>query len=307
MSQSESAPSPPADARHGVTFAFAAYLLWGLMPLYLKLIMDVPALQIVAHRLVWSLVLIVIIVLAMGRLRGIRLALQARGTFALLALSATLIANNWLIYTWAVLNGHVLEASLGYFINPLVNVALGVLFLKEKLRPVQGMAVGLAGCGVLLMLVAQGGTVWLSIALAVSFGLYGLVRKIVAIDALGGLAVETSLLGPIALAWLCWSAVAGDGVFGQDRSTDLLLMAGGIITAAPLLLFAAAARRMRYATLGLVQYLTPTLVFFQGVFLFGQKLTTLHMITFGLIWIGLAIYAIDSLRAGRATPVTVPE
>lgn len=308
MSQPEPAGSPqPDEARNGVILAFGAYLLWGLMPLYLKQIMGVPSLQIVAHRLVWSLALIVIIVLALGRLRGIRTALRARGTFALLALSATLIANNWLLYTWAVLNGHVLEASLGYFINPLVNVALGMLFLKEKLRRVQGVAVALAACGVLVMLVAQGGAVWLSLGLALSFGLYGLVRKVVAIDALGGLAVETALLGPVALAWLWWSAATGVGVFGTDRTTDLLLMAGGIFTAVPLLLFAAAARRLKYTTIGLIQYVAPTLVFLQGVLLFGEKLTTVHCITFGLIWAGLVVYAIDSLRAGRATPVTVPE
>ena len=308
MSQPQPAGSPPPDeARNGVILAFGAYLLWGLLPLYLKQIMDVPALQIVAHRMVWSLVLIVIVVLALGRLRGIRTALRTRGTFALLALSAILIANNWLLYTWAILNGHVLEASLGYFINPLVNVALGMVFLKEKLRRVQGVAVALAVCGVLVMLVAQGGAVWLSLALALSFGLYGLVRKVVAIDALGGLAVETALLGPVALAWLWWSAATGVGAFGIDRTTDLLLMAGGIFTAVPLLLFAAAARRLKYTTIGLIQYLTPTLVFIQGVLLFGEKLTTVHFVTFGLIWAGLVVYAIDSLRAGRATPVTLPE
>lgn len=308
MSQPEPAGSPPPDeARNGVILAFAAYLLWGLLPLYLKQIMDVPALQIVAHRMVWSLVLIAIVVLVLGRLRGIRVALRKRGTFALLALSATLIANNWLIYTWAVLHGHVLEASLGYFINPLVNVALGMLFFKEKLRRVQGVAVALAGCGVAVMVVAQGGAVWLSVALAVSFGLYGLVRKVVEIDALGGLAVETALLGPLALAWLWWSAEMGQGAFGVDRTTDILLIASGIVTAAPLLLFAAAARRLRYTTLGLIQYLTPTLVFIQGIFLFGEKMTTVHFVTFGLIWVGLVVYAIDSLRAGRATPVTLPE
>ncbi|AGH48528.1 putative Permease of the drug/metabolite transporter (DMT) superfamily [Sphingomonas sp. MM-1] len=305
---SRQSPSASQDeARSGVFLALSAYLIWGLLPLYLKQIMHVPPVQIVAHRTVWSFVLVAVIVLAFGRLKGIRAALRTRGTFGLLMVSATLIALNWLFYTWAILHEHVLEASLGYFINPLVNVALGMIFLKERLRPVQWLAVGLAGAGVIVMAVAQGGAVWISLALALTFGLYGLVRKVVAIDALGGLAVETTLLAPVALGWLMWCAHTGEGVFGVDRDTDLLLIAGGLLTTTPLLLFAAAARRMRYTAMGLIQYLTPTLVFFQGILLFGEPLTTVHIITFGLIWAGLAVYVADMLRAHRAMPVTLPE
>ncbi|WP_380875394.1 chloramphenicol resistance permease RarD [Sphingomonas sp. DBB INV C78] len=301
------AASPHDEARRGVVLAFAAYLMWGLLPAYLKQLVHVPALQIVSHRLVWSLLLLVVLVTVLGRWKSIGMALRSRGTFAMLMLSATFICLNWLIYTWAVLNSHVLEASLGYFINPLVNVALGMIFLKEKLRRVQGVAVALAASGVLVMAVAQGGAVWISLSLALSFGLYGLVRKVIAIDALGGLTVETALLAPLALVFLVWTSMQGDNRFGIDRATDLFLIGGGVVTALPLLLFAAAARKLRYATIGLIQYLAPTLVFFQGVLLFGEHLTTVHMITFGLIWTGLVIYAADSIRAGRAAPVTPPE
>ncbi|SNS12245.1 chloramphenicol-sensitive protein RarD [Sphingomonas laterariae] len=308
MSQPSTPPASPADdARRGVILAFAAYLMWGLLPLYLKQMMHVPALQIVAHRLVWSLLLLIVVVTLLGRWKGIGAALRTRGTFGMLMLSATFICFNWLIYTWAVLNGHVLEASLGYFINPLVNVALGMIFLKEQLRRVQGVAVALAALGVAVMAFAQGGAVWISLTLALSFGLYGLVRKVISIDALGGLTVETALLAPLAIAFLGWTTLQGDNRFGIDRATDLFLIGGGVVTALPLLLFAAAARKLRYATIGLIQYLAPTLVFFQGVLLFGEALTTVHIITFGLIWTGLLIYAADSLRAGRATPVSPPE
>lgn len=304
---SQAAAIPPDETRKGVGYAFAAYLLWGLLPVYLKQIGHVPPLQIVAHRMVWSMGLLVIAVLALRRLPAILAALRAGRTFPALMLSTTLISANWLIYTWAVLNGHVLEASLGYFINPLVNVALGMLFLKERLRPVQGLAVALATAGVGLMAVSQGGEAWIALALASSFGCYGLVRKVVAIDPLGGLAVETVLLGPVALAWLWWIGVQGQGAFGADRATDWLLAASGILTAAPLLLFAAGARRLRYATIGLIQYLTPTLIFLQGLLLFGETLNPLYATTFVLIWIGLALYVVDSLRAGRPLRVSPPE
>lgn len=307
MPHASASAIPPDETRKGVGYAFAAYLLWGLLPAYLKLIGHVPALQIVAHRMVWSMGLLVIVVLALRRLPAIAAALRVGRTFPMLMLSATLVSSNWLIYTWAVLNGHVLEASLGYFINPLVNVALGMFFLKEKLRPMQSAAVALATVGVGLLAVAQGGAVWIALSLALTFGFYGLVRKVVAIDALGGLAVETLLLGPIALAWLWWVSAQGQSAFGADRATDGLLMASGILTAAPLLLFAAGARRLRYATIGLIQYLAPTLVFVQGIWLFGEKLTPVHAITFALIWIGLVIYAVDSVRGGRTIPVTPPE
>lgn len=305
---SQPAPSArPDESTRGALLAFLAYLIWGLLPFYLKQLHAVPALQIVAHRMVWSLVLLAVLVLVLRRAPAILSALGTRLTFPLLILSATLISCNWLIYTWAVLNGHVLEASLGYFINPLLNVALGMVFLREKLRMWQGIAVALAACGVIVMAAAQGGAVWIPLGLALTFAFYGLVRKMVAIDALGGLAVETALFGPVALAWLWWVDRQGQAAFGIDMRTDALLVVSGVVTAAPLLLFAAGARRLRYATIGLLQYVAPTLVFLQGVLLFGEKMTWVHVITFGCIWTGLALYVFDSLRAGRQTPVQPPE
>ena len=240
-----------------------------------------------------------LVVVARRRLGALRAAARGR-TLLLLCASATLIAINWLVYIWATQHAHVLEASLGYFINPLLNVLLGVVVLRERVSRRQGLAVGVAALGVVVMAVAGGGALWISLVLAVSFGLYGLVRKVAAIDALGGLTVETLLLALPAMAVLVQAQMVGTQAFGGDTHTDLLLVAAGAITTAPLLLFAAAAKRMRYATLGLLQYIAPTLQFAQAVLLFGEPLRPVHIVTFGLIWTGCALYAADSLKQARA-------
>jgi chloramphenicol-sensitive protein RarD len=290
----------------GVALGIGAYALWGLLPLYLKLLKGVPAIQILAHRIVWSMLLLVVIVLLLKRVGQIRAAARGR-TLLLLTGSAFLIAVNWLVYIWAVENGHLLEASLGYFINPLVNVGLGVAVLGEKVRRVQWIAILLAAAGVLVTAVSGGGgALWISLTLAVSFGSYGLLRKIVAIDALGGLLVETLILGPFALAVLFVAAGNGNAAFGHDRMLDLLLVLAGAVTAAPLLMFAAAARRMEYGALGLLQYLSPTLQFAQAVLLFGEPLHRVHLLCFGLIWTGLVIYAVDSVRTARRLQPVAP-
>lgn len=290
--------------RDGLLLAVGAYLMWGLLPLYLKLLVGVPAMEVLAHRIVWSLLLLAIVVVALRRTAPIRAAARGK-TLALLGLSATLIAVNWTVYIWAILSGHMLEGSLGYFINPLVNVALGIALLGERIRPVQVAAVCIALAGVVILSAASllsGGESawWVPITLAVSFGLYGLVRKVVAIDSLGGLAVETLLLGPLALGWLLYVAGTGSGAFGRETRMDLLLMFAGLATALPLLLFAAAARRLRYATMGLLQYIAPTLVFLEAVLLYGEPLRPVQLVTFGLIWTGCALYAFDSLREARS-------
>lgn len=281
-----------------------------MLPLYFKLIDAVPALEILAHRVVWSLLLLAALVTLLGRWRSIAAALADRRTIALLAASAMLIATNWLIYIWAVQNDHVLEASLGYFINPLVNVALGVAVLGERLRRTQAIAVGIAAVGVAAMALSGGGLILISLGLALSFGLYGLARKVAPVDPLGGLLIETGLLGPLALGWLAWTAAQGTLMFGAQAGgagLDALLLLSCVITAAPLLLFAAAAKRMDYATLGLFQYIAPTLQFLQAVLLFGEPMRPIHFLTFGCIWGGLALYAWDSLRGGRSMPVAPPE
>jgi chloramphenicol-sensitive protein RarD len=287
-----------APLRTGLVLGVAAYVSWGLLPLYLKLLHTVPSLQVLSHRVVWSLLLLAVIVVALRRVRAIWAAARGR-TLGLLCASAALIAVNWLVYIWAVQHAHVLEASLGYFINPLVNVALGVVVLGERVSRVQWVAVTIAAAGVVVLATNGGGQLWISIALALSFGFYGLVRKVAAIDALGGLTVETLLLGPVALGVIWWAGAHGQGAWGHDARLDTLLVLAGAVTAAPLLMFAAAARRLRYATMGLLQYLAPTLQFLQAVLLFGEPLSPVHFVTFALIWTGCALYAFDSVRAAR--------
>jgi chloramphenicol-sensitive protein RarD len=285
--------------RASLLLGIAAYSLWGVLPLYLHLLQAVPALQVLSHRVVWSLLLLAVIVVALRRVRSIAAAARGRTLLFLLG-SATLIAINWLVYIWSVQNNHVLDASLGYFINPLVNVALGVMVLGERLRRWQGIAIGLAAIGVLLLTLHGGGALWIPLALALSFGGYGLLRKVAAIDALGGLTVETLLLGAPALAVLLWANHTGTAAFGSSTRIDLLLIAAGAVTATPLLLFAAAAKRLPYTTMGLLQYIAPTLQFLEAVLLFGERVKPVHVATFALIWSGCALYAWDSLRAYRA-------
>ncbi len=290
------------SARHhpdpqGLLLAVGAYVIWGVLPVYFHLLAEVPSLQLLAHRVVWSVLLLVPLVALLGRAGAIRQAARGR-TLLLLAASATLIALNWLVYIWAVQHGHVLEASLGYFINPLVNVALGVLLLGERLRRFQALAIVIAASGVLVMTVEGGGSIVISIALAVTFGVYGLLRKIAAIDSLGGLTVETLLLAPLAAGWLGYSAAQGESGFGHSTGHDLMLLAAGVVTATPLLMFAAAARRLPLSMMGLLQYIAPTLQFLLAL-AFGEPLRTVHLIAFPLIWGGCALYAWDSIRATR--------
>nr|WP_157175812.1 EamA family transporter RarD [Sphingomonas prati] len=299
-------------ARIGALCGIGAYVSWGLLPLFLKLLVGVPPVQILAHRVLWSVLLLVVIVTVVRGWGAVRTACRSRRTLLLLCASAVLIAVNWLVYIWAVVNGHVLEASLGYFINPLVNVAIGVAVLGERLRPVQMVAVAIAAVGVAVLALSGTGALWISIMLALSFGTYGLVRKVVAVDALAGLTLETALLAPIAAGVLAWAALGGDApfgapAFGQSGRIDMLLMTAGVVTALPLLMFAAAARRMKYATLGLFQYIAPSLQFAEAVWLFGEPLRTVHLVTFGLIWAGCALYAVDTLRAAGAVPATAAE
>jgi len=216
-----------------------------------------------------------------------------------MAVSATLIAINWLVYIWSVNHDHVVAASLGYFLNPLVNVALGMIFLQERLTRAQTVAVALAGIGVAIMAFSAPAALWISLTLAFSFGFYGLVRKIAPVGSLEGLATETLLLTPAMVAWLIWLWASGGSGFGRDHGIDALLVASGVATSVPLLLFASAARRLSYGTLGLLQYLAPSIQFALGVFLFGEPLTTPMLICFALIWTGLAIFTVSALATHR--------
>lgn len=287
-------------ARRGLAYGLGAYLIWGFLPLYFRLMHGVSAFEIVAQRVIWSLLLIAVLVIAVGRTATVRAALANPKAMRLLLGSATLIAINWLVYVWAVNNGHVLAASLGYFLNPLVNVLFGVALLGERLRPAQVGAVVLAGAGVLVLAIGAATGLWISLTLALSFGSYGLLRKIAPVDALEGLAIETALLAPVGLAYLWWATAHGGIAFGADAWTSAILVFGGVVTAAPLLLFAAAARRLRYATLGLLQYLAPTIQFILAVTVFGEPIGPAHLVCFAYIWAGLAIYAVDGWRARPA-------
>ncbi|SFR86296.1 EamA family transporter RarD [Sphingomonas jatrophae] len=286
----------PSEARLGVAQGASAYVVWGLLPLFLHLLAGVPALEILAHRVVWSLLLLLIVVTVARAWGPIARALSVGRTLALLVASASLIGINWLVYIWAVNNHYTLEASLGYFIIPLVNVALGVTLLGERLRRIQAIAVALAAIGVAGAVAAGGGSIWISLALALTFGTYGLVRKVVAIDALGGLLVETALLAPPSLILL---VLRGGGAFGQDGVQDMLLISAGAITATPLLLFAAAARKLRLSTMGLLQFIAPTLQFACATLVFHEPLRPSLLAAFVGIWAGCLLYAADSLRAAR--------
>ncbi|GLV27752.1 membrane protein [Sphingobium sp. TomTYG75] len=277
----------------------AAYGLWGLLPIFFKLLHSVTPVEVVAQRVIWSLVLIVGVLAARRNLGALGAALRDRRIVLPLTASALFIGFNWLVYVWSVNNGHVIAASLGYFLNPLVNVALGVLVLKERLRRGQAIAITIAAVGVAIMAAAAFTTLWISVGLAVSFALYGLVRKLTPVAPMVGLGAETLLLAPLALAYLLWLWGHGGISLGQDSYTSSLLIFSGALTTVPLILFAMAAQRLPLTTLGLIQYLAPTLQFLCGVLLYGEKLTQGQMISFALIWLGLILFATDSLAAAR--------
>ena len=283
--------------RSGLLLGLSAYLLWGVLPLYFKALAQVRPTEIVAHRIVWSLIFLAALVTASRRWPTIRAALGTSRVMMILMVTALLIGVNWLVFIHAVVNGHVLEGSLGYYLNPLVNVLLGVVLLKERLSPAQIFATLLAGAGVAVLAAGAGSGLWISLTLAATFALYGYVRKVAPVDALEGLSIETAMLAPIALGWLIWVGQAGTGGFGQFGLTvDLMLALGGAITAIPLLLFTAAARRLPYSTLGFLQYIAPSLQFLLAVLVFGEPLTTPHVICFGAIWTALVIFTLDGWR-----------
>lgn len=289
-----------SNRRAGLVFGLVAYLIWGVLPLYFKLLAIVPPIEIVANRIIWSLILLAILVALWRRWGSIRAAFASPRVVLILMLTAALIAANWLIYVWAVVNGHVLETSLGYYLNPLFNVLLGVVLLKERLSRAQTGAVLLAASGVAVLAWGAAAGLWISLSLAFSFGLYGFVRKIAPVDALEGLWVETALLAPPSLLYLLWSHQGVSGLAAYGPTTTFLLLLGGAVTAVPLLLFNAAAKRLPYSTLGFLQYIAPSLQFALAVTVFGEPLTPAHALCFGAIWTALAIFAVEGVRLGRA-------
>lgn len=283
--------------------ALGAYGLWGLLPIFFRLLHHVDPVEIVTQRILWSLLLILTLLALRNGIGPMIAVLRDRRLLLALAGSAVMIAINWLVYVWAVNDGHVVAASLGYFLNPLVNVALGVLVLKERLRRGQMLAIGCAAVGVVILAASALTTLWISLSLAFSFAFYGLIRKMTPVAPMTGLGVETLLLAPLAVAYLLWEASRGPIGFGQDMSTTALLIIAGAVTTVPLVLFATAARSLPMATLGVLQYLAPTLQFICGVVLFGETLSLGQMLSFGLIWVGLILFATDSVKAARRNRV----
>jgi len=295
------------DRARGLAYGLGAYGIWGLIPTYFKAVASAPPLELLAHRVVWALGMLLVVGVRQGRLGELRGALRPGRTLVLLMGTTALIAVNWLIYIWAVVNRHVVEASLGYFITPLVNVLLGVVVLKERLeRPVVG-ALLLAGGGVLWLALLSSRPPWVSLGLAASFGSYGLLRKLVPVGAVAGLTVETLLLFPLALAYLVGAERHGTLAFlSGSAGRDLLLVLAGPITAIPLLLFAGAVRRLPLTSLGFLQYLSPTLQFLLATLVYREPFAAVQGVAFGLIWAALVVFAVHTLRRGAEEPVMEP-
>jgi chloramphenicol-sensitive protein RarD len=292
--------SAPLD-RIGLSAALGAYTIWGFLPVFFKQISAVPALEIIAHRVIWAVPLLIAIMAFRRQMAEYWAALSQWALLRWMLASAVLISANWLLYVWAVNNGQILAASYGYYLNPLFNIVMGMLFLGERLNRTQYCAVGVALLGVLVMGAGAIDTLWISLSLAASFCAYGLVRKIAPVGSVAGLAIETSLLLPLAAAAAYWYALSGPHVgWGSDPRTTWILAAGGAVTAIPLLLFATAARRMSYSALGFIQYVGPTLQFLCAVMLYNEPLTTARITSFALIWLALAIFSWDALRRLRA-------
>jgi chloramphenicol-sensitive protein RarD len=274
----------------------AAYGLWGLMPLYFHEVQKVAtALQVLAHRIVWCVLVLVVFLTVLRRWGDLWAAVRDRRTLALLLTSSVLIAINWWVYIYGVNTGRVLQTSLGYFINPLFNVVLGMVFFRERLRPCQWLAVALAAAGMLYQLRAVGELPWIALSVAGSFGLYGLIRKVTPVDGLIGLAVETAVLLPGALGCMAWWDASGTFAWSTDAWLNTLLVLSGVITAVPLLCFGQAARRLPLTTLGVIQYLAPSMQFLLGVYQFGEKFELAQQISFGLIGVALIVFTTESV------------
>lgn len=300
-------PTVPSPARIGLTSGIAAYTLWGVLPLYFPLLAPAGPVEIIAHRVVWSLGFCLLLLAATRSWDGFLAALRDRRTLGVLALASALLAVNWLVFVYGVLNDHVVDTALGYFVNPLVTVALAVLVLHERLRPVQWVALGFAGSAVAVISVGYGTVPWIALVLATTFGVYGLLKNRVGrtVAAVPGLAVETLVLAPFALGYLAFLTTAGTLAFGHHGPWHVVaLVASGVVTAVPLLLFGTAARRLPLSTVGLLQYIAPTLQFLIGVVVLGEHMPPARWWGFGLVWVALVLMTVDGLRASHAARLT---
>ena len=287
-------------ARAGLLYGLAAYGLWGVLPIYFKLLKDVPSVDIVAHRILWSLVVLALFVVVARAWDQVGVALSSRKTLAILFVTALLIGNNWLLYVYAINSGHILAGSLGYYLNPLANILLGRFILKERLTGLQWAAVVIAAGGIAVLAAGALGTLWISLTLCFSFATYGLLRKIVHVESLAGLTIETALLFPFALGWLLLGGTDGRPPLGSGGQETFLLVAAGIVSTVPLLCFTAAARRLAYSTVGMLQFIAPTLQFLIAVAIYREPFTWAHGVAFGCIWTALLLYLGAMIRDRRA-------
>jgi len=293
----------------GILNGIGAYALWGLFPIYWKYLHQVPALQIIGHRIGWSFLLLIVVILLTRQWQSFRSAALAPKTIVIYSIAAVLLSLNWLVYVWGVNSGFIVETSLGYFINPLFSVLLGVVFLRERLRPAQWLPIVLAAAGVIYLTVTYGQLPWIALSLAFTFGLYGLVKKLAPLGSLYGLTLETALVFPIALVYLAFAGFTGSGAFLRQGSlTDILLIGTGIVTSIPLLMFASAARQIPLTMIGVLQYIAPTLQFLIGVFLYQEAFDRPRFIGFSLVWLALIIFWLENYLANRRVPVQpIPE
>jgi chloramphenicol-sensitive protein RarD len=291
----------------GIIYAILAYVIWGILPIYWKTINEVPAPQILSHRIIWSFIFVMLILLFRKDWQPFVKAIHSRRTLIIFSLVSILISANWLTYIWAVNAGYIVETSLGYFINPLINVLLGVIFLKEKLRPMQWVPIGLAFAGVLYLTINYGALPWIALLLAFTFALYGLIKKTSSLDSLHGLSLETGIIFFPALIFLIFAERQGIGSLGHTGwFTGLLLVFTGVATALPLLLFSNAARRINLSTIGILQYIAPTLQFLIGVVLYNEPLTRARLVGFVIIWIALIIYSFENFYVWRKSILPLP-
>ncbi len=296
--------SQQAEFKQGLWFALAAYGLWGLTPVYFKQLEGITPFEVLTHRVLWSVVFVSILVIFSRKLSTVIAIIRQPRLLLGLICTAGIISINWLTFIWAIGEHRILETSLGYFMNPLVSIFLGMIFLSERLRPLQWLALSLAGLGVAYQLILHGSLPWVALVLAFSFGFYGLLRKKIPVDAISGLLIETVMMLPAALVYLFWLAQAGELGFGHiTLKLDLLLIAAGLVTSLPLLFFAASARRLSLTMIGFMQYLAPSITFALAVTLYGETLDSSKLITFSLIWLALILFSLEGFWFQKKKPI----
>ncbi|MCV2887607.1 EamA family transporter RarD [Ruegeria aquimaris] len=287
------------DTPRGLALAITAYLLWGFLPLYMKALSHISPVEVVAHRIVWSVPVAGILLIALGRTRDLRAALRNPRMLGMACVTAALISVNWAIYVWAITTGHALDAALGYYINPLFSIALAALILGERLTRIQGLAIILAAAGVAVLVFEAGKLPWAALSLTVSWGFYALFKRSLPIGPNQGFLLEVLILTPFALAFLLWQSAQGLGSFGVTTQDTVLLAGAGVVTAVPLLVYANGAKLVRLSTMGILQYIAPTMIFITAITLFGEEIDRGRMIAFPMIWAALVIYSVPMLRQMR--------